>query len=76
MSGAQAAAGVSSSNLQLKNKAATVKPQTTSSQAPSRSASNQLRPEVAGASMGAKAHVQTFTRQQNRRRPSKNLNET
>jgi hypothetical protein len=77
LSGVQAsAAGVSSSNLQLKNKATTVKPQSTNSQAPSRSASNQLRPDVAGAGMGPKTHMQTFSRQQNRRRPSKNLNET
>lgn len=62
LTGAQAAAGVSSSNLQLKNQAATVKPQTTSTQAPSRSASNQLRAEGAGGSLGAKTHMQSFTR--------------
>lgn len=64
LSGVQgSAAGVSSSNLQLKNKAATVKPQSTNSGAPSRSASNQLRPDVAGSSMGPKTHIQTFSRQ-------------
>lgn len=76
LTGAQATAVVSSSNLQLKNKAATVKPQTSSSQAASRSASNQLRQDGASGTLGAKTHMQSFSRQQNRRRPSKNLNDT